>query len=124
MHTKQIKLDFNPSIKSIVANIDESTPSIVRRFFEFHRKHPEIYKHFKKYAHDLLGSRPTRTIGSQMIIERIRYEIYLTEDDVEIFKINNSFAPGYARLFMHDHPEYNGLINTRDSMFDEYIPLN
>ena len=102
----------------------EGMAPTVRRFFEFHQRHPEIYRHFIKYAKDLLGAKPNRAISSQMIVEVIRYNILLKEDDVELYKINNDFAAGYARLFMRDFPRYNGLITTRKSVYDDYFDNN
>lgn len=97
-------------------------PKAVQKFFDFHARNPEIYKQFKRFTKELLGSKPTRTIGAQMIIERIRYELFLNQmDEREEYKINNNYAPGYARLFMKDHPEFDGLIRLRTSIFDEFI---
>lgn len=105
-------------------NLESSAdmPKAVQKFFDFHARNPEIYKQFKRFTKELLGSKPTRTIGSQMIIERIRYELFLNkQDEREEYKINNNYAPGYARLFVKDFPEYDGLIRLRGSIFDDYI---
>ena len=113
----QTEMNFDAMSKQVL-------PTIVQRFFNFHAKHPEIYKQFKKYTKDLLGPKPNRVIGAQMIIEKIRYEMLLKEDDIEIYKINNSFTPGYARLFLQEHPRYHGLMPIKESIFDDYIDIS
>jgi hypothetical protein len=96
-------------------------PKIVKRFFEFDNNHPEIYKYFQKFALEAIGDKPTRTVGAQLIAERIRWEIIIKEDKTEDFKFPNEFVPGYARKFMQLNPRYRGLINTRSSVFDPYF---
>lgn len=111
--TKQMSLDLNYPTEQ---------PKLVKRFFEYHKANPEIYRKFKHYAFELFTAKPTRRIGAQIIIERLRYDVYLNPDRLDDeFKLPNEFGPAYARMFMDDHSRYNGLITIRTSIFDDYF---
>jgi hypothetical protein len=76
----------------------------IEKFETFHRHNPKVYELFKKFAFELINAGHTR-IGSQLIIERIRYEtaIKTLGDD---YKINNNYKPYYSRRFVRDFPEH------------------
>jgi hypothetical protein len=49
-----------------------------------------------------------RQIGSKYIFEQMRYE-YTFRSNNDPFKVNNNFAPMYARKFVLEHPQYGNL---------------
>lgn len=81
------------------------------KFKEFHKKNPKVYTRLvelTKEAHD----KGKTKIGMKMLFEVVRWNEFLETTDSD-FKINNSYAPYYARLVMHQHPEFGEIFETR-----------
>ena len=92
--------------------LDFTKEPLLVRFQEFNQLNPDVYKLFKKFTFQMIEAGHTK-IGSKMIIERIRWESKIkTEGDV--YKVNNNFTAYYARLFIRDFPQYQGLFFTRE----------
>ena len=88
-----------------------------KKFIEYDSENPDIYKMFKKFTFDVIKS-GYQNCGSQMIIERIRWEsIVVAKNDK--FKINNDYAAFYSRKFMLEYPKYNNFFRIRSSVADE-----
>ena len=100
---------------------DKDKPAKVKKFEKYHAKHPRVYKAFRKKALDLIGKKPIRVISGRMIFESVRYDIFIQNDEAEIYKLNNDYCPAYIRLFIRNHPAYAGLIKIKDSVFDNWI---
>ena len=82
------------------------------KFLDFNTKFPGVYILFERFAFQLIKA-GHKTIGSKMLLERIRW-FYATESlDEKGFKINNDFTAYYSRLFMKNHPQYEGIFETR-----------
>ena len=78
----------------------------------FHRQHPEVYAAFKQYTFELINA--GRNHGAaKMVIERMRWESHVNAQHGHDFKVNNNYAPLYARLFMHHHPQFDGFFRVR-----------
>lgn len=82
------------------------------RFRKYHETNPNIYILFNRFARELIAKGHKRGSAKQ-IIERIRW-FTMTETKGDTFKINNNYAPDYARLWMRLNPEYQGFFNLRD----------
>jgi len=82
------------------------------KFLRFHVEYPQVYRYFEMFAMQLINA-GHKTLGSKMIIERIRWEVALKSVDVDGFKINNNFTCYYSRLFMKNNPKYDGYFETR-----------
>jgi hypothetical protein len=97
--------------------------SIKKAFDTFHENNPVVYELFLKYAFQLLQK--DKKISSKLIINRIRWEVYI-ETDGEPYRINDAFTAHYARLFLKDYPEHEDKIELRriraDGDFSEYFP--
>ena len=79
----------------------------------FHKANPEVARLFMHFTKQMI-SRGFKNYSSMSIIQRIRWET--DQADVEgqsSFKINNNYAPWYARRFMEAFPEYEGFFRTR-----------
>jgi hypothetical protein len=87
-------------------------PSIYRQFTAFHKKYPQVYLLFEKFALQLIKAGKIK-LGSKMIIERIRWEIATGSQDDDGFKINNNFTAYYSREFAKKHPEYEEYFDFR-----------
>jgi hypothetical protein len=50
-----------------------------------------------------------------MLLEVLRWNYYMKTDDPNSdFKINNNYAPYYARLLIEKHPEWSDLFQLRE----------
>lgn len=82
------------------------------QFRAFHKAHPEVWSLFCRFAFDAINA-GRKHIGANAVIERIRWETNVVADRGDEFKINNDHAPFYARMFMANYPEWDGLFRTR-----------
>jgi ABC-type proline/glycine betaine transport system substrate-binding protein len=85
--------------------------ALKQKWWEFHKANPQVYELFKRFTFEALRS-GRKNYSAYAIFQRIRWhsEIETQGDD---FKLNNNHQPYYARLFMHDHPQYDGFFRTR-----------
>ncbi len=92
---------------------EESTGrTIDEAFTEFHKKNPVVYEYFCRYVQQILDKGKKLT-SSKMILNRIRWEIYIELNSAEDYRINDAFTSRYARLFITDHPEHAELFEFR-----------
>ena len=85
----------------------EMTGKTIEEAFEkFHNDNPRIYQLFVKFALYLIRDKQKKKISSQLIIVRIRWEIYVETESDDNYRISNNYTPYYARLFIKQFPEY------------------
>jgi len=86
------------------------------RFLAFHEANPVVYQLWDRFTREAIAKGHKR-VGSQMIMERIRWETTINiidaRPDGEALKINDHHKPYYARLWMKNNPAHAGLFNTR-----------
>lgn len=108
----QLSFSFGqlPPIKTRAEAEGEETPR--EKFEAFHRANPHVYDYFKQRAIGLrrLG---TKRYGMKSLFELLRWDYSVQTGDPDNFKINNNFAPWYARLLMDNEPELDGFFETR-----------
>lgn len=82
-----------------------------QRWWIWHKNNPRFYALFKKFTFQAIDKGHEK-LSAWLIANRIRWEtmIVTTGDD---FKISNDFIALYARLFMHDYPEYKGFFRIK-----------
>lgn len=78
---------------------------------DYHRENPLIWQYFEKFAFEAVD-RGHRKISHWLIINRIRWEVYIVTTGEE-FKISNNFIAFYARYWQENHPQYRELFNTK-----------
>jgi hypothetical protein len=78
---------------------------------DYHRENPLIWKYFEKFAFEAVD-RGHRKISHWLIINRIRWEVYIVTTGEE-FKISNNFIAFYARHWQETYPPYKELFNTK-----------
>ena len=79
----------------------------------FHKANPEVARLFMHFTKQMI-SRGFKNYSSMSIIQRIRWETdQANVEGQSSFKINNNYAPWYARRFMEAFPEYEGFFRTR-----------
>lgn len=100
----------------------QQSRDLKERFDEYHRNNPHIYHQFRYYTLKAIQS-GYKHFGSQMIIERIRWQTGVISKQSD-FKINNDFAAFYSRMFMLEYPSYSTYFRTRQSQADHLLKQN
>lgn len=90
---------------------------LYKRFIIYHNDNPHIYSMFKKFTIQAIDS-GYKNFGSQMIIEKIRWETGVVAKN-DKFKIGNDYASFYSRMFMQEFPNYKNYFRIRASFADE-----
>ena len=85
--------------------------SLKRKWWEWHKQNPHVYELFEKFTLDAISKGHER-LSAWLIVNRIRWETAV-ETRGDDFKISNDFIAYYARLFMHNHPRYEGFLKTK-----------
>lgn len=86
------------------------------RFIAFHRANPEVYSKLRQLALQLRGS-GHKHYGINGLIEVLRWHTALKTTD-PVYKINNNYAPYYARMLMRNESALIGFFRTRMSRAD------
>jgi hypothetical protein len=89
-----------------------------QEFLEYHKTNPHLYEAFKSVAFDAMNLGFQR-YGAKGIFEIIRWKRAESGDGE--FKINNNFAPLFARLFVNEFPHHANFFQLRTSKFQRYI---
>lgn len=83
------------------------------KFEEFHRLNPQVFVALESMTREMVN-RGRGKIGIKMLFEVLRWNYYMnTSDPNSDFKINNNYAPYYARLILERHPEWDGIFELR-----------
>lgn len=85
--------------------------SVKLKWWLWHKKNPHVYELFKKFTLIAID-RGHKQMSAWLIVNRIRWETSV-ETSGNDFKISNDFIAYYARLFMHDYPQYEGFFRTK-----------
>ncbi len=98
--------------------------TIQKAFNEFHKNNPLVYTHFKKMALEAINKKNKKKLSSKMIINVIRWEIYMetieltlftdVDGSLKKFKINDAYTSRYARLFTDEYPQHCNIFNMRE----------
>lgn len=92
-------------------------PATAAGFAAFHRDNPKVYAALVRFAREAKAAGRTR-IGIKALIERFRWYTAVEVNGAgDGFKINNSWAPFYARLIASDS-EFRDLFEVRRSVAD------
>ena len=82
----------------------------IEQFKKYHKENPHIYHMFIRYA--LEAAKHREHFSAKAIIELLRWETMVSGNDQ--FKINNNYAPYYARMFEHNFPQHEGFFRKRE----------
>ena len=85
--------------------------SIEERFNSFHRANPQVYEALKQLSLEMAG-KGRKTFGMKALFEFLRFS-YALQTAGDSYKINNSYAPFYARLLMRNEAQLAGFFNLR-----------
>ena len=83
------------------------------KFDEFHRLNPQVADILEDMADELI-SRGRNRVGIKMLMEVLRWNYQMKTDDPNSdFKINNNYAPYYARLLIERNPKWADVFELR-----------
>ena len=80
-------------------------------WLEWHTANPMVWKMFQQFVFQAVKMN-RRKISHWLIINRIRWEIFIMTTGNE-FKISNDSIAFYARLWMETYPEHKDLFNIK-----------
>lgn len=83
----------------------------LQRWRRFHTDNPHVYATFSRFTTEAIA-RGRTSFGARMVWERMRWFSMFETTDPD-WKLNNDYAPFYARLFLADHPQHSGLFELR-----------
>lgn len=86
--------------------------SAQEEFWQYHNDNPGIYSWIKHFALQAIAA-GHKHYAIASIVERVRWHTNIEMGD-DTFKINNTYRPHYARLFMSEYPEHAGFFRTRE----------
>lgn len=78
---------------------------------KYHKDNPMVWQYFQKFAFEAIAKK-RKKISHWLIINRIRWEVYIVTTGEE-FKISNNFIAFYARLWQETYPAHKTLFNTK-----------
>ena len=87
----------------------------------YHKKNPDIYKMFVKFA--LMVAARRKYYSAKAIFHRIRWETVISGEGEE-YKISDGFISHYARKFMNDYPQHKGFFQTRTRRISYHDPAD
>jgi hypothetical protein len=85
---------------------------IYKRFEQFHKDNPNVWRLLKKFANDLVEA-GFEHYSVDAVVERIRWHVNIETRSHEGLKLNNDFRAYYARLFHVAFPEHAGFFRNR-----------
>jgi hypothetical protein len=83
------------------------------KFEQFHTDNPHVYSQLVNLARQYRERRPYGKIGIKLLFEIVRWHTLIHTTDKD-FKINNNYAPRYARLIMDNEPDLADIFNLRE----------
>tara|TARA_R100000951_G_scaffold107388_1_gene102708 strand:- start:302 stop:583 length:282 start_codon:yes stop_codon:yes gene_type:complete len=84
----------------------------MKTFEQYHNENPHIYTAFKHYAL-IAKQKGFKNYSAKSLFEIIRWHTPI-RGEVEYFKINNNYAPDYARKMMKDYESFKGFFRVRE----------
>ena len=87
--------------------------TLTDKFNQYHRDNPQVYELFKRFTFMAI-KRGHNRLSAWMIANRIRWETSIETFSVDEYKISNDYIALYARMFMQDHPQYDGFFKIKE----------
>ena len=83
------------------------------QFEQFHKLNPQVATALEEMASELI-QRGRKKVGIKMLMEVLRWNYQMKTDDPNSdFKLNNNYAPYYARLLIERHPDWTDIFELR-----------
>ncbi len=87
--------------------------TIDERFYRFHLRNPQVYKELLRLARQA-KRRGLKRIGIRMIWEVMRWNLSLSTDSDEEFRLNDHFTSRYVRLIILRNPSLRDMFELRE----------
>jgi hypothetical protein len=84
----------------------KTSSQLHKEFLAYHATNPRVYELVKRFAAEAITA-GYRRFGIAAIWERVRWEVLMNIDGAD-FKMPNNHRAYYARMWLEDHPVYNG----------------
>ena len=81
-------------------------------WWKYHKNNPLVYRLFCEQVFRAIANGRNKCSPYQ-IIEWLRWEVQFKAQSEDGFKISNNHIPFYARLFVHDYPQYKDIFNLK-----------
>lgn len=78
----------------------------------FDADNPRVWELFKRFAFEAID-KGKKKLSVALIVERIRWEVYIVTDSDDDFKVNNNHRAYYARKWIDAYPVYASFFNIR-----------
>jgi len=87
--------------------------SIEEKFRAYEEKNPHVYEEFKRNTLELAKAGVKKT-SAWLVINKMRWDSMLSVESFD-YKIPNDFIGVYARRFMKQYPQYDGIFTIKSS---------
>lgn len=94
--------------KDLFARYSEKQKAL---FKKLHTENPLVYQEFSKLTKQIAKTK--KKYSAEAILQVLRWHRDI-ETNGEPFKISNNFRSMYARLFIHNNPDYNGFFTMHE----------
>ena len=74
-------------------------------FDKFDSENPRIWELFERFTERAIA-RGFKNLSADMVVHRIRWEVYVETVSADDYKINNNHVAYYARKWLEKHPEH------------------
>ena len=83
----------------------------MKTFEQYHNDNPQIYKAFRLFASQA-KQKGFKNYSAKSLFEIIRWHTPIKSG--EVFKIDNNYAPDYARKMMAENESFKGFFRVRE----------
>ncbi|QDP52931.1 MAG: hypothetical protein Tp165SUR256671_12 [Prokaryotic dsDNA virus sp.] len=84
----------------------------MKTFETYDQENPQIWKAFVKLSFEAKNNRKFKNYSAKSLFEIIRWHTPVSAKDK--FKINNNYAPDYARKMMEEYKQFKGFFRIRE----------
>lgn len=81
-------------------------------FNQYDQENPQVFRSLLAFAFEARRA-GINHLGMRLLFERARWDFKLRTDSRDGFKINNNYAPYYARKIIEQYPEFAGFFELR-----------
>ena len=78
---------------------------LVAEFNKFDQANPKVWNLFKIFCQQAINA-GKRKASAQLVIERLRWDVWMATTSDDDYKLNNNHVAYYARKWMSENPEY------------------
>jgi len=78
----------------------------------YHSKNPQVFTYLENLVRELRNAGITKT-GMSLLFGRLRWDMALSTNKTDDFKINENLSCLYARELIKTHPEWEGMFEIR-----------